>query len=59
MQGYIQLIKSPEGAGRADCFPLSFFSFFCRSVELQETQGLGRKDEVGGRLLGAGSRGRG
>ena len=38
---------------------LLFFSFFCKSVELQETRGLGRNDEVGGRLLGAGSRGRG
>ena len=26
MQGYIQLIKSPEGAGRADCF-CCFFPF--------------------------------
>lgn len=66
MQGYIQLVKSPEGAGRANCFSLwvFFFSFFCKSVKRREglaagNTGAGMEKRAGRQARVAGSRGRG
>lgn len=65
MQGYIQLVKSPEGAGRANCFSLWVFFFFLFLQKCEDKRGAagntgaGMERRAGRQACVAGSRGRG
>ena len=64
MQGYIQLVKSPDGAGRANCFSLwVFFFLFLQKCDDRRgaagNTGTGMERRAGQQARVAGGRGRG